>query len=673
MQGRSALARARAAEMTPRKRLFNRPSKQVASFAMIQPNRSKMSSAALHTIADGVQPANVLDGWATDAYTFADEIGEVGFVVGLSATAGAQCDFRVEQFDPLDKLWKRSADDRPQRVMDAFVGPQGGQAELIRKGFLHLNIAGEGILLGTPTEELGVSTGLVWEFLSSQEVIIPRSGPPKRKADGVTAEELADDTYVARMWRSHPRFSKLSDSQLRRVLSICREITTLSQMVEAIARSRLSAGILFVPDEMELPTADTEADGSDDGADDDQGLGQFIELLEGHLKAPVEDRSSAASLVPLIIRGPSALKDSIGLIDISRNLDTWAQELRQESLNRLASGLDIDPSVIKGAGTLTHWNLFAIDSGFITKHVRPTGELIADFVTVAYLRPMLEEFEGCDSNTSLMFRLAFDPSAIMARTDEAASSRVLHDMDILSDTTLVRANGFDETDLPTPEEIRRRLARKMMLAWPGFAPALAELAGLPGVDWSKAITVAKNTGQVGTDNPTNQPSDWNPTDATSGMHEPPPPSFGTLVMQLATAADFAVERAFEVAGGRLISKAGKTPQIRDRFTTVPKGRVCEQVAPKDLADLGLSPSSLFHEAWSSFATRARSFVCTHLEASGKSHLIADDLAALAASNLCNALDAYATETLHRGRPVHANGMSVPDQLVAEALLSAGVG
>jgi hypothetical protein len=660
-----------------RRKLFSREPVRHGSFAMIQPSRAKISTAALHTVSDGVKARNMLDGWAQEAYTYADEIGEVGFVANLSANSGAQCLLPVQQYDPETRSWAACEDERPLRVMAAFQGPQGGQAELIRRGFLHLGIAGESILLGTPTEENGVPTGLFWEFLSSEELRVTTGQRPSRKRDGAGADEyLTEDHYTARLWRSHPRYSDLADSPMRRVLGICHEILTLTQMVSAIAQSRLSAGILYVPEELDFEDDGTGDELAADEADGDETASKFMLRLETHMKAPVEDRTSASSLVPLILRGPGELKDQIGLVDIARNLDTWAQDLRQEALDRLAAGLDIDPAIVKGAASLNHWTAYQVDTGFIVKHVRPTGELLADFLTVSYLRPMLEVYEDMTEEEARLYRVVFDPSPIMARTDEATSARVLHEIGVLKVKTLLAANGFDDSDLPDDDEYNKWFARKVLLAAPSLGPVLAGLAGLPpDLPWDKMNPPAPAVpgAAPGTGNLPPAGRALTPiSDAQSGMQEPPNPGFSALTSRVAVSADAAVDRAFEVAGSRLVRKADKDLSLRDRLVSTPKGQMCTLVRPTELAALGLTPSKLFDGAWNTLRSRTQSWVRHYLETTGVAPREADEVGALAATTVATELEAYVTDRLHRGLAPTSNGLVVPEPLIANALQAAGV-
>lgn len=657
-----------------RRRLFGRTARQVGSFAMIQPNRMKVSSSALKKVSE-VNGSRRPEAWIEAAFDYADQIGEVGFVMNLLANTGSRANLAIEQWNPTDKAWVLSEDDRAIRVMNAFVGPQGGQTELKRRALLHLAIAGESLLMGMPTSEMSVDTGIYWEFLSSEELVISRGQRPRRKRDGMAAEELPDNVYIARMWRSHPRYTDMADSAIRRVLNICQEIVTLTQMVDAAAKSRLSAGLLFVPDEITISGDDV----ADDSPEND-GIDEFTRELMEHLAAPVKDRESAASLVPLVIRGPKDMADAIKSIDLSRSLDDWAERLRREALQRLAAGLDIDPAIMEGKASLNHWTSYNVDVDFLVKHVQPAVDLLADFLTHAYLRPMLEEYEGLGEDEATGYRLTTDLAPLLARSDEGASARVLHDAMVVSDATLVKANGFAEADMPDEEETRRRLALRLMMGQPSLAPALADIVGLTDVDWSKTVPPGQAAPGGVPGAMTGPPPGFEPRgaatdrDATSAQAVPETnPGFAVLVDRLAVAGDAAIERALERAGSRLVTKARKPGEMRDRLATArDKAMALTLVRPDELAAVGLTADVLMDGAWDSLAIRGRAWVRQFMEARGRSPLVADDLAALAMNELCSVLDSYVRTQMHDRLPLFDNGLRVSESLVVNALASVGV-
>ena len=149
------------------------------------------------------------------------------------------------------------------------------------------------------------ATGILWEFLSVDELMITPDGKTMRKrAPGQQAEELdPDQTYVARLWRPSAQYTDMPDCEVHRVIRVAEEVLTLTQMVDAISRSRLSAGMLFVPDEITFNDID-----EDEIAEQDDEPDPFTQALMEHMAAPIADRESAAALVPLVRARPGRVR-----------------------------------------------------------------------------------------------------------------------------------------------------------------------------------------------------------------------------------------------------------------------------------------------------------------------------------------------------------------------------
>jgi hypothetical protein len=657
---------------TARRKLFSTHSRRAGSFAMIQPQRAvTMSSAALQTIGErkqapaGSQRASADLEWQRRAYELSDELGELGYLLNLKANVVSRCNLNPQQW--IDGQWENTEDERALRVHDSFVGPYGGQQELKRRAALQLATAGESYLLGTPLSDGAGSPpdaqryGIIWEFLSTEELRIVPGRPVERRRDGFTVETIPAEAYMARVWRAHPRHSEWSDSEVRRVRSIAEEVLTLTQMTEAIARSKIPAGMLFIPETMSVNSTDESDD--PDGGENADGLDPATRIVMKHMVTPTRDRKSAASLVPLVVVGPAEEGQHIRLIDLARALDTYGQELRQEALQRLAQGLDSPPEMMSGKSGMNHWGSWQIDSEFIVKHVAPLGDLLAQFLTVSYVRPMLMLFEGMSADDANQFRYEFDLSPVTARDDAGASAQALHPLEVLSDESLLKANGFDTSDKPDAQELFIRRAMRLISAAPvSLGPVLLNLIpGFENVDTSALVPVANPTGGPATPLQPGQPS--------SGETQPPQPAaIRSLHMQLQTACDMALERAVERAGSKIIAAAAKNIAVRDRLRSVPKLQVVSMVTPEELRELGVARHErLLEDAWDGLQRRAVPWIRSYLVQLGWDQYKADDSAALAASALCEAMNSFVAAHLHDGFPVLPGGMRTPDPIVLGAL------
>ncbi len=662
-----------------KKRLF---STKPVEFAMQQPSRNpKVSSSALRKISDEdrvIRSRRRLMSktdrtWQQKSMDFAIEVGELGAVLNLQANTVSLCSFPVRKWSKEQASWLANDpaiddkdetdddyDDRPSNVMRAFVGPQGGMEDLVRRCAWNLYCTGEAHLCGTNDE----NQDLVWEFLSVDEVYVDAEGKLMRKRANFTeAVPMDDESYTARIWRSSPRYSDLADSEVRRVLPILQEIVTLTQVVDAIAKSRIPANLIYIPDDLQVMGA-TPLDDSDPDVED--GEPDFVDELFEHMTAPLLDPTSASRVMPLAITGPRREGGSgIEIIVLARDLDALSlQSLRQEALGRLAAGLDAPPEIVSGKSTANHWTAANIDAEFIVKHIQPIGQLIADFITNSYLRPMLMAFEGMSEEEAAGFKVEFDPSPVIARNDEAKSARDLADW--LSDEAILTANGFSKADLASKDTIRQRRLWQLVSTQPAvYAKLLPLISGMEDVD-------AEQIGQVGTplDNETteNDPVAPDETVPATGSEEPANVDEAVvasmMVERLTTAADAALGRAMERAGNRIVNLAKtKNPILRDRVKHVRATQVMSMVTAGELTEFSLTPKVLLKDAWDELSIQTRAWMSDYLEGVGFEPRDAADRASFAAFRLAEDMQQYAEDNLLRDiRPV--NGLRVPQAMVA---------
>jgi hypothetical protein len=684
-----------------RQRLAKRPSRRVGSFAMIQPQLSTISTVAAKQIGSSKPqaPSRYDHLWQPMAYDFAASVGELGYPLNLTANAVAACNLVIKELpqeltlpgEPLPD-WIDSENAAARRVMDSWVGVRGGRAELMYRYAYHICVAGETIMVGTEQDDNGVNLGITWEMLSTQEIHMQPGMPVYRRRDGTggqgAGEVLPDTSYLARSWRSDVRFSDRASSGVQRVLTILQELVILTQLVDAQIKSRLSASMLLVPDEISFSPEDNEATDDDESYGED-AIDPLSRRLMQHMSAPVENRESAASLVPLLLRGPGENLAQVKLVPLTQDSVGWAQQLRDECIERLAAGLDIPPEVLKGTGGLNHWGGWQVDIQFVVKHVKPIGDLLADFLTDAYLRPMLEVFEDMDPADSARFKIEFDVNPILSAADESNIARALYDRDAITQAALVRHSGFDDGDVlePGSPEWVAKVAIALITRNANIAPYLLHL--VPGfekikIDIGLGVRTA-NTIESAPNEPTApaapQPA---PTPAApSGTGQPPaapesgPPGMSMLINRVAAAADGAVERALEKAGSQLANRAradrGLRDVLADRFTQVDKLDFLTKVSPSEMSRMKTTYRDLFAGAWDRLTPKVAGWVTEYLEAGGMERFMAADMGEMAAAELGKQLDGLVTANPHRRLAVGPNGLRVPDGLVETALsMAAGM-
>lgn len=705
-------------------------SRRANQFAITVPTGAPASSPAVARKAgEFPPPRGVKAAWQEDAFSYSETIEPVGYVAHLTANTIAACDLVLGWIDDDDAIQTgdqiadaegapdASQIDVARTALRALKGPIGGIEEIMRRAGLLLTVAGEFYLLGSPVDPDDEAAGVWWEALSPIEITPPRSTgeKAKRNRDGAGHQELdPDKNYLARVHRSDGRYSDRADCALRRCLDTCRELFMLTQMMEAIITTRLPMGLLLMPSSLShrspLQRMAHEVGNTEDELVAEEEP-EFIDDLVEHLSAPISDLRSAASLVPLVVEGNADDLDSIRIVDLSKDLDSYASALRAEMIRRLAIGLDIPPEVLEGKGGLNHWTGANVDADFLFKHILPTGKLIAAGLTTAYLQPILEAEGDMAPEQSSRWVLVFDPSPIASGADDSEKAMRMWEAGVISDRTLVEKQGWDpDAVMPDEEERARRMVEKLLFTHSPNVRLTDEALELVGIDpkWVEWVggpqdqaafasdaepfgdapqkppaKAGDGTGEIpGTTN--QNPADTGPGGkvgrpqpaGAAGDDQPDPkgPQQATalLVDRLRIAADHAWLRALEVAGGRLVSASDRHSEVRRayraRLTAINhKARVCASLSDGDLKALGFTPQRLLEGAWTELDRFTRGQVTRWLEAGGMAPYDAVRAAAVAAEQLVTAVDEWTRTNLHRDVPCDADMLHVPVDLIVACL------
>jgi hypothetical protein len=294
-------------------------------------------------------------------------------------------------------------------IVESLGGNILGRAELLRRMILHLFVPGDSFLLGLPPgvidddaptdadvpPDLGIlpSAGgeltlseLSWHTLSTTEVTV-RGDRVVVNVGGSSVEVDDDDVILVRVWRPHPNRWWQADSPVRANLPVLRELVGLTKHVGATIDSRLAgAGLLPLPQSVEVAGPPTT-----DETDAEPAADAFVDALIDAMVTPIENRDSAAAVVPLVITVPDDVVGKIAHIHFHTPFDAASKELRDEAIRRLALGLDAPPEVLLGLGSSNHWSAWQIDEATTKTHIEPLLALICDALTTEYLWPALAE------------------------------------------------------------------------------------------------------------------------------------------------------------------------------------------------------------------------------------------------------------------------------------------
>lgn len=388
--------------------------------------------------------------WQRQAWEFYDSVGELRFGANWVGNALS----RVTLFATTDTSQgaKDLTSGPAYEAVEALFGNATGRSQMLNTYGIHLSVPGETYLVaepqsgGEPDEWMTVSTDEIKRVGGTQWVL--------DRGDG-DKHPISNDALVLRVWRPHPRSFYEADSPCRAVLPILREIVQLTKHVAASIDSRLGgAGLLLVPSEMTFATPANGVDPADPATD------PFMVALTEAMLTPIEDRGSAAAIVPIVVKAPAATISAAQHMTFSTPLDVAAQSLRDEAIRRLALGMDLPPEVMLGQGDSNHWASWQVDESAIKVHIEPACNLLCDALTRFYLWPLLRK-QNIKSWADFYVRA--DTSALRTRPNHSSEAIQLYDRLEISGEALRRETGFSEYDKPTDEDMRGAVLRKMAM------------------------------------------------------------------------------------------------------------------------------------------------------------------------------------------------------------------
>lgn len=419
--------------------------------------------------------------WQEEAWAYVDAIGEIKYAFNVFSNILSRIRLHaayVEDDDTPPVPIRESLEASPeaikeaQKAMNRVFGP-GRQAPLLRKAAYNFLVAGECYLVSSRTAETGIIKEK-WQIVSTDELVpIDKSFALKPRAD-MKANELTplqSNDFIGRLWREHPRYSEEPDSSMRALCDLCNELLLLSRVVRSTARSRLNAGALFIPDELSV-SRDAPTDDPDDFPEGDED--EFEEELIEAMTTPITDESSAAGVVPLLIRGPGALGEQIKQFKFERAFDQHLSNRADRALERILQGMDMPKEMISGLSQIKYSNALIINESLYTAHIEPLTIMLCDIFRTIYLEPALL-LAGIDREEVEKIVIWYDPSGITTAPDKSSAANIGFDKGVLSGEAWRRSNGFDPADAPTPMEVIIRQVLNRAAINPQFADAVLKV------------------------------------------------------------------------------------------------------------------------------------------------------------------------------------------------------
>ena len=454
--------------------------------------------------------------WQTEAWEYYDAIGEIKYAFNLVAAVvsririyAAVVDDPAEAPVPLNKSKTVDKDlaAAAERALARLDSAYGGQAGLLKDAALNLQVTGECYLVQIP-ERLGSQLPESWDIRSVDELQINAKGQyvinPIRDVGGGSSATgsknvllLPKDAFIGRIWKAHPRYSLESDSSLRGLLDLCAELLLLNRTFRATARSRLNAGALYLPDGLSVAAApDPDYPYDENGEYNEQynteeAADDFEDQLIDAMTTPIKDEDSASAVVPLLIRGPAELGDKIKQFKFERSFDDSLVARADRVLDRIMQGLDVPKDVVTGLANVKYSNALQIDEGLYKAHIEPLMLLIADALTVVYLRPYLKSIGYTEADVDRI-HIWYDPSQVATRNDRATDADSGFEKMAVSFDTWRRAHGFSDQDAPTPSEVALRLILEKGAITPQLTESLLAAVAPDVINLTREVSQAES-------------------------------------------------------------------------------------------------------------------------------------------------------------------------------------
>lgn len=544
------------------------PRGQVFRSEIVKTPAARALTAAAQNVSPGYTPGTRFgrtrrsaNGWQNELWDLYDSVPEFRFAVAWVGNLLSKAKLEVR------KDGEYATDQRALDALASLFGGPEGQSEMFRLLGIHFTVAGEAYIVGTPP-----TTGEHddWRVVAATQVSYVGDTVSRIEDRAVREDEL-----VRRLWKPHPRRFQDPDCPARAVLPILREILKLTMRIEAQTSSRLaSAGLLIMPSEMELPSISLATDSPDSDSGEQtaisaQGADGLSQRLIRIASIAMEDQSSAAALVPLVITAPGEHIEKVQHLTFWSELDKQSKELRDENIRRIASGMDMPPEVLLGTADVNHWGAWQIEEAAIKAHTEPLLQVILASLTEGYLRPLLEELGVPDVDS---YEFTADTSELRLRPNRSKEALELYDRAEVNGDTLRRENGFTESDVMDDAEKVEWFLKKVASGQTMPAQVVDALRQL-GVPITPVAEPSDRTHEARPVRSLDQhprraepdPDESEAEDAVvaSASHHAATPN------ALVLATDQMVKRALERAGNRLKSKVGKVSlKARDIYLTL---------------------------------------------------------------------------------------------------------
>lgn len=521
--------------------------------------------------------------WQWEAWRHYDICGEMRFVVNWVGQAISRCRMYAAQVTDDGTIGDETDDAKVKMIAETMFGTAASKAQAQRLMGINMMVAGDVFIVAEGYQNTKEDK---WYVCSSSEVYRRGDDIMVRRSitHGGGQYKLNPQTdLLIRAWNPHPRRYDAADSTVRAILPVLRELEQCTKRVFAELDSRLAgAGILLLPENIDFPKTPQE----NPGLPQRDGIEGFAELLQRTMATSMQQRDNAAAIVPIILQVAVDALDKIKHLTFDSQISEHISTMRKDAVQRMAMSLDIPPEVLTGMGGSNHWSSWQIEESSIKIHIEPLLIQLADALNIGYFQPALKA-SGVQNPEK--YTLWFDIANLTVRPNRSEQAMQFSDKELISDEAARKNAAFSEDEKPSDEEMLYKLVKALVLAQPTYAtdPEVQKVLGLPPIA-TPAPPAAPGGGDLMPGDPGYDEAGSEPADVGArGLPQLPSVAeaeaggAGKLRNVAASlggsplfyAADAAVRRALELAGGRLV--AGPN---RARYA-VPKHELHTRVVP----------------------------------------------------------------------------------------------
>jgi hypothetical protein len=510
--------------------------------------------------------------WQREAWRHYDICGELRFAAGRHAAALSQCRLYVAEVDERGGPGKEVDDNAIQGLAETMFGGPAAKVEAMRTIGVDFYVGGECYVVA---EGATNPKSDVWYVVTANQ--IKKTGSqykikrPQTQGGG-TAELQPKRDLLLRAWTPHPRDQDLADSPARSVLPILREIERLSQLLMSQIDSRLiSAGLLLFPAGTSFPKPNGEPG----------TLSDLMSMVLEVARAQLSGAGTAAGLVPIMAEVPQDASQKPEHLTFDTPLQAELEKKLEQAIRRLALGLDMDPNELLGMGSSNHWGAWQIDESSVKLFIQPVLGRICDALTQGYLIPALRSLGVKEPEK---YTLWYDTSPLTVRPNRFEDAGILYDKGLIDGDEYRRAGNFSDDNKPDDDELAvqrawaaiqldptllQQDAYAKLVGLPVSAPPQPALPPGPGGDGALPGGPGNRDGQIQEQLGLPQTESGGASPAQQGL---------TASAGLLPAAEQAVLRALELAGGRMLDR-----KTRGQFADVPRHELHTRMQPTDYA------------------------------------------------------------------------------------------